>query len=179
MRFLPYEDFYIGTRLTYHDLNKRLQMLTDTSFHLFEPFSSRKQYYGWITLDGFRIHHWISHQSYLYHPMFFPPVIAGNFLKATNGEVIIRMKLYLHWTALIGLLLWLLVYSLLFIIPLILIFPDATHIPGYAQLIFSFFYVLILICTYGTTLALFERQARQEKEYFRKLTAAYEVVERY
>lgn len=177
MRLLPYEDLYIATHLPYNMLSKKLKHVTDTSVHLFKPFFPQKTYYGKIMPDGFRIHRWINFQN----ACFFLPVIVSDFLEAKNEETIIRVRFFLHWTAAISLPSWFLLYSLVFVILLAWIFPDSAHVtdPIYFLIAFGTFFVLTLVCTYETMLTLFKRQVKQERDYFVKLTEAYEVIDKY
>lgn len=183
MEFLPYQHFYIGTRLMYSELSKRLDRNIDTSLHLIEPFSPKKQYYGQLGPDGFRVHRWIyagRHGSrYAAHLFGFPAVIAADFLEATNGEIIVSMRLHLHWTALPALLFWLMAYAIVFTTLFGSILAELIQrIPHPADLIiFLSFLSLIFLCTYGTMMAFFERHARREKQFFLELTEAYEVMQ--
>lgn len=183
MEFLPYQHFYIGTRLMYSELNKRLDRNIDTSIHLFEPFRPEKRYYGKLGPDGFSVHRWVDagrHLSRNSVSLFgFPAVVAADFLEATNGEIIISLRLHLHWTGLPALLFWFLVYAFVFTILLGSFLADLIRqIPYPADLIiFLSFLSLILLCTYGTMMAFFERNARRDKQFFLELTEAYEVLQ--
>ncbi len=179
MQLLPYEHFYIETPLTYSALTKKLEHITDTSFHLFEPFFSNKRYYGQITTNGFKIHPWISrHSRRLSLPILFPPAVAGNFLEGTNGEITVGLRFYLHWTALSGLLIWLLLYGLIFTVLLMGFFPNAMRIPDYALPACGISIALALVCTYGTMLSSFKWQVKRERQFFLELIEAYRVFER-
>jgi hypothetical protein len=194
MQLLPYQEFYIGTHVMYSTLKRRLEIITNSSTPLIEPLSSRKKYYGQITPDGFRIHRRVSfpynlitpqpyHSTHSVQLVHFPPVIAGDFLEAKDGEIIIRMCLGLHWTALPGLLIWFLFYLFLFgFVFVVLVTSIIPAIGGHGAvsipfLIFLAFILLAFICTYEIMITLFKQNAEHEKQYFLKITEGYEVID--
>lgn len=177
MNLLLYEEFYIRTHLPHSALRQKMQHITDTSFHLFTPLSYKKTYFGQVTSDGFRIHQGTERWS-----PFSLPVVAGYFMEAKNGEIIIKMRLSPHWTLLIGLLFSFVLYFMLYGIAfglIITIFSnlirgnDAVILFGVSLISL----VLSFISMRWTMWQPYQRQVRFEKQYFLELTEAYEVID--